>query len=335
MAVAQDAPPVTGPPSRGSLQGSPRGRRADPAFKWLVTGCGATVLLILAWMLGSTTLDSLPIFQKEGLRFFYGTDWDPGSSRSEITGTYQAGEFLWGTFYTAVLALVFAVPLAIGIALYLTQIASPKVRKPLTYAVDLLAGIPSVVYGLWGIIFLLPVLRPFMYFIADTLGQILPFLFGEPVQVRNIGLASIVLGIMVLPIISAVSREVIATVPQDEKMAAYGMGATRWEVMREVILPRARPGIIGATMLGLGRALGETIAVVLLIGGSASLSTNLFGTGQTIAGQIAIQYRESAPEAVQGLIALGVALFLLTVVVNVAARLIVARMGEITGDAAL
>lgn len=331
MAVAEPQAPI----GRGSLRASGSGRYADRAFKLLATSCGAAVLGVLAWMIISTSIDAWPVFQKEGLGFFFGNEWRPGQSRTEITGTYQARDFLWGTLYTSIIAVTFALPLAVGIALYLTEVAQGRAKTWLTNAVDLLAGVPSVVYGLWGIIFLLPALRPVMFFIADTLGRVIPPVFGGPVQVRNYWLAGIVLGIMILPIISAVSREVIATVPVDERMAAFGMGATRWEVMKQVVLPRARPGIIGATMLGLGRALGETIAVLLLIGGSARLDVKIFGPGQTIAGQIASQFRESSPEGIQGLVALGVALFLLTIIVNMAARLVVSRLGHVTGDAAL
>lgn len=316
------------------LTGSARGRLADPAFKLIVMASGLLVLGVLAWMIGSTTSRAWPIFQQEGLGFFFGTEWSPGDSRQEITGTYQAAEFLYGTIVTSVLALLLAVPLAVAIALYLTQLAPARIREPLTYAVDLLAAVPSVVYGLWGILFLVPVLQPVMYALNDTLGRVIPF-FGGTVQVRNFWIASLVLAIMILPIISAVSREVISAVPEDERLAAYGLGATRWEVMRHVILPRCRPGIIGASMLGLGRALGETIAVLLLIGGSAKITTEVFNTGNTVAAQIASKWKEAAPEAQLGLIALGVALFLLTIIVNVTARVIVSRMGHVTGDAAL
>ncbi len=317
-----------------SLSGG-RGRHADTAFRWVATLGGASVLALLAWMILSTSADAWPVLRKEGLGFLLGDVWQPGSSRTEITGTYQARSFLWGTVYTSAIALVLAVPLAVGVALYLSELAPPRVRALLTNLVDLLAGIPSIVYGLWGVIFLLPLLRPVMQLLADTAGRVLPWLFGGPVQVRSYWLAGVVLGIMILPIISAVSREVIAGVPVEERHAAYGLGATRWEVIRHVVLPRARAGIIGATMLGLGRALGETIAVMLLIGGSANLDTRLFGPGQTIAGQIASQFRESSPEAISGLVALGVALFGLTVLVNVGARAIVARTGRIPGGSAL
>lgn len=331
--MTQTAPPLDPDPVQG-LRAGRRGRMADPAFRWFVATNGVLVLVILAWMISATGADAWPVFASEGLDFLTGTDWDPGSAREGITGSYQILAFLWGTIITSTIAIVIAVPMAVAIALYLTQLASPRVRRPLTYAVDLLAAVPSIVYGLWAILFLIPVvLIPFMTFVSDTLGFI-P-LFEGPVRVRNVWVAGLVLGIMILPIISAITREVFATVPDDERFAAYGLGATRWEVMRQVVLPRCRPGIIGATMLGLGRALGETIAVALVIGGSAQISMQLFDTGQSVAAQIAIQWKEAAPEAQLGLIAMGVALFVLTVIVNVAARLVVSRMGRITGDAAL
>ncbi len=335
MATTTKKPSLEGPEPFRRLRSNARGRLADPFFKWLITGSGVMVLIILAAMIGSTTVDSWPIFAKEGLSFFYDTDWDPGNSRSgEVEGTYGALEFIWGTLLTSLLAILFAVPLAIGIALYLTQLARPSIRRPLTYAVDLLAAVPSVVYGLWGALFLVPLLIPFMQFVAGTAGQVLPFLSG-PVTVRNLFVAALILGIMILPIISAVIREVFATVPDDERFAAFGLGATRWEVMWRIVVSRCRPGIIGATMLGLGRALGETIAVLLVIGGNARLGFELFNTNQTMAAEIAAAFKEASPEHIKGLIALGVALFLITIIVNITARLVVSRMGHVTGDAAL
>jgi len=301
-----------------------------------MTLCGAAVLLVLAWMIGSTTSDAWPILQQEGLGLFTSSEWQPGSSRdpANIEGSYGGLEFFYGTIVSSLLAMAMAIPLAVGIALYLTQLAPRRLRTPLTYTVDLLAAIPSVVYGLWGSLFLVPLLIPVMTFVADTLGGILPFL-GPPVRVRNLFMASLVLAIMVLPITSAVIREVMATVPRDERWAAFGLGATRWEVVRKVVLPRARAGIIGGSMLGLGRALGETIAVLLIIGGNARLEFRLFDTQQTVAAQIAAAFKEASPEHIRGLIALGVGLFVLTILVNVAARLIVNRFGQVTGDAAL
>lgn len=323
-----------GPPPPGGGSSSLRAgwvaRRSDPAFRVLALACGTTVLVVLGWMVLATTLDAWPVLAKEGLAFFYGSEWDPGTSRSEITGSYQVGPFLWGTLFTSLIAVGFALPPAVGIALYLTQQAHPLLRRPLTYAVDLLAAVPSVVYGLWGSLWLIEFVHPVVGPIAAQIPVI-----GEVVRVRNVLYAGVVLGIMILPIISAVAREVIATVPDEERNAAFGLGATRWEMIREVILPRSRPGIVGATMLGLGRALGETIAVLLIIGGQARFGFELFNTNQTIAAEIASAWKEAAPEHQLGLIAAGVALFLLTVVVNLAARFAVSRMGRVTGDAAL
>lgn len=324
---------VTSPPR---LQGSRRAQLADPAFRWFMTLCGTGVLLVLAWMIVSTTTDAWPVLRQEGLGLFTSAEWDPGKSRdpANIEGSYGGLEFFFGTVISSLLAMALAVPLAVGIALYLTQLAPVRVRGPLTYAVDLLAAVPSVVYGLWGSLFLVPVFIPVMTFIAETLGTVVPFL-GPPVRVRNLFMASLVLAIMILPIASAVIREVMTTVPRDERWAAFGLGATRWEVVREVVLPRARAGIIGGSMLGLGRALGETIAVLLIIGGNARLDLKLFDTQQTVAAQIAAAFGEASPEHIRGLIALGVGLFLITIAVNVVARLIINRFGQVTGDAAL
>lgn len=322
-------------PTTPDLQGSGWGRTVDPAFRWLMTACGAGVLLVLAWMIASTTADAWPILRQEGLDLFFSSEWDPGSSRdpANIEGSYGGLEFFFGTVVSSVLAMLFAVPLAVGIALYLTQLAPARIRKPLTYTVDLLAAVPSVIYGLWGSLFLVPRLLPAMNWTLEHFG-FLPFL-GDRVTVRNLFVASLVLGIMILPIISAVAREVMATVPRDERWAAFGLGATRWEVMRSVVLPRARGGIVAGSMLGLGRALGETIAVLLIIGGNPRLTLALFDTQQTVAAQIASAFAEASPEHIRGLIALGVGLFVITIAINVLARIVIRRFGRVTGDAAL
>lgn len=322
-------------PRRSSLRGSRRGRAADPVFRWAMAGCGVGVLLVLAWMITATTTDAWPILRQEGLNLFFSADWDPGGSRdpANIEGSYGGLKFFFGTVVSSVLAMLLAVPLAVGIALYLTQLAPKRIRKPLTYTVDLLAAVPSVVYGLWGSLFLVPALLPAMYWVQENLG-FLPFL-GDRVTVRNLFVASLVLGIMILPITSAIIREVMATVPRDERWAAFGLGATRWEVMRSVVLPRARGGIVAGSMLGLGRALGETIAVLLIIGGNPRLRVALFDTQQTVAAQIASSFAEASPEHIRGLIALGVGLFVITIAINVLARIVVRRFGMVTGDAAL
>lgn len=312
-----------------------RGRLADSGFRWVTAGAGVGVLVILAWMILSTAIASWPVFQKEGLSFFTSDVWQPGSSRIEITGEYGAAAFIFGTVVTAIIGIVIAVPLATGISLFLTEIARPALRRPLTYTIDLLAIIPSVVIGLWAVNFFVPALVfPVMDWMAATIGQVIP-LFAPPAVVRSIFAAGVVLSLMILPIITAIMREVFASTPVDERNAAFGMGATQWEVMRKVVVPRGRPGMIGATMLGLGRALGETIAVLLVIGGSPRIGIELFRPGQSIAGQIASTFGEASPEGVSALIALGVALFVITIIINMSARFVIWRIGRISGDAAL
>lgn len=309
---------------------------ADRWFRWILAAAGASVLVILATMLLFTVIDAWPVFRHEGWSFVFGSTWDPGISRTEITGEYGALAFIVGTLLTSAIALVIAVPLSIGTALYLTHAAPRGVRKPLTYAVELLAAVPSVVYGLWGLLFFVPVvLRPAMDFISGSLGGFIPFL-APPVVTYNYFAAGVVLAIMVLPIVTAVTREVMAKTPSSEIGAAYALGATRWEMMRFVVLHRARPGIIGATMLGLGRALGETIAVAMLIGGSKQIGDSIFLGGQSMAGIIAVTFQEAAPENVKALIGVGVVLFVITIIVNMAARGIVFLTGgHVAGDAAL
>jgi phosphate transport system permease protein len=308
----------------------------DAWFQRGLALAGLSVLIILAAMLISTTMNAWPVFMHSGWSFITSSDWDPGTSRTEITGEYGALSFIVGTLITSGIALVIAVPLAIGCGLYLTNIARPGIRRPLSYAIDLLAAVPSVVYGLWGLLFFVPIfIRPVLKLIADTVGEVVPFL-GGPVVTYNYAAAGIVLAIMVLPIITAVTREVMSNTPVAEIQGAYALGSTRWEMMRDIVLPRARPGIIGATMLGLGRALGETVAVAMLIGGSQRMPTTIFMGGQSMAGIIAITFQEAAPENIKALLGVGVVLFLITVIVNITARLVIwATGGRVVGDAAV
>ena len=309
---------------------------ADVWFRRALALAGASVLIILAAMLISTTMNAWPVFVHSGWSFITSADWDPGISRTEITGSYGALSFILGTLITSGIALLIAIPLAIGCGLYLTNIAPPTIRNPLTYAIDLLAAVPSVVYGLWGLLFFVPIfVRPVLKFISDTFGEVVPFLSG-PVVTYNYATAGIVLAIMVLPIITAVTREVMSNTPVAEIHGAYALGSTRWEMMRDIVMPRARPGIIGATMLGLGRALGETVAVAMLIGGSQRMPTTLFQGGQSMAGVIAITFQEASPENIKALLGVGVVLFVITVIVNMAARLVIwATGGRVAGDAAV
>jgi phosphate transport system permease protein len=331
---AREAPQAPEDSRRGTLS-SGKGRLADPIFKWAVAACGAIVLVILALMVLRTTSEAWPVFVKEGFfGFLLGESWHSGNSRSEITGTYGAWPFIYGTLVTATIAIVIALPLAIMVAVYLTHLAPRRLAKPLSYTVELLAAVPSVIFGLWGLHWFLPnVLRPFFDWLEGAMGWF--FLFEGPV--RGVGYlpAGIVLAIMILPIMTALIREVVVVQPIEQQMAAYALGSTRWEVITKVILPASFSGIVAAAMLGLGRALGETIAVLMLIGGTQGWSGSLFGTGSSMASHIAATFGEASPEVRTALMAIGVALFLVTMIINVLARVIVWRLGQFTGDSAV
>jgi phosphate transport system permease protein len=322
-----------------SLRATGSSRWADPIFRIVAVSSGISVLLVLGLMIGSTTRDAWPVFQYQGfIDFFVSDEWRAGSSRNEFTGEYGAFSFIWGTLYTSLIAIVIALPLALAVSLYINRLAAKRLMRPLTYTVELLAAIPSVVYGLWGLLFFAPVfLRPVTDTLESVLGgvPVVGTLFAGPVFGVNYFVAGNVLAIMILPIITAIAREVMAQTPEDQIQAAYAMGATDWEVMRKVILRRAFPGIVGASMLGLGRALGETIAVAMLVGGSQRWGLSLFFAGDSMAGHIANTFADAAPETVNALIAVGVGLFVVTIIVNVLARLLVWRIGRVAGDASL
>jgi phosphate transport system permease protein len=327
---------TTPPPT---LQASGPGRWGDPLFKWLAISAGVSVLAILGLMIGSTTADAWPVFQYQGLLdFFTNDEWRAGFSRNEFTGEYGAFSFIYGTLLVSTIAIALAVPMALAVSLTITRLVPRRLKGPLAYSVELLAAVPSVVYGLWGLLYFVPrFLRPVMDAMSATFAPIplVGTFFEGPVFSTNYFAAGTVLAIMILPIITAISREVIAQIPKDQVQAAYGLGATDWEVMRKVILRRSFPGIVGATMLGLGRALGETIAVAMLIGGSQRWGLSIFFGGDAMAAHIANTFQDAAPETVQALIAIGVGLFVITVIVNVLARLLVWRIGRVAGDAAL
>jgi len=309
-------------------------------FSGIAVTAGISVLVILALMIGITTSDAWPAFQYQGItQFFISDEWRSGFSVNpgEFTGEYGAFSFIYGTLITSALAVVIALPLALGVALYITQVAPRRLRNTLSYAVELLAAIPSVVYGLWGLLYFAPrVLRPTMEFLTVLAPiPLLGKLFEGPVVTTSYFSAGVVLAIMILPIITAITREVMAQTPRDQIDAAYGMGATDLEVMRKVILRVSFPGIVGGTMLGLGRAIGETIAVAMLIGGSQRWGVSLFFGGDALSAHIANTFQDASPETLTALIGIGVVLFVITIIVNMLARLLVWRIGRIAGDASL
>jgi phosphate transport system permease protein len=281
---------------------------------------GASALLLaLALMVVRFLQLSWPVWKAHGLGWVVGTHWAPAE------GIFGALPFVYGTVITSVIALVIGTPIALGTALFVSEIAPAKIRRPISDLIDLLAAVPSVIYGLWGIIVVLPLLQPVEQFLADSLGRVIPIFAGPP-SGTSFFAAGVVLAIMIVPTISAVTREVFVTVPQDVREAAYALGATRWEVIRYGVLPPARAGIVGAVILGLGRALGETVAVLLLIGQIPSISKSIFSGGYSMASVIANEFGQSQePLHLQALIAIGLVLFVVTVLMNIFARLLVGR----------
>jgi phosphate transport system permease protein len=315
--------------SPSGLQAQGFGRYADRLFRWLLLLGGLSVLVILAAMVLRTVSDAMPVFRYQGFfTFLFGTEWRAGFNRNEFSGLYGAWPFIFGTLFTSAIAVSIALPLAIAVSLYINFYAPRRIRTAMSYSVEILAAVPSIIFGLWGLLWFVPnVLHPFTRWVADTAGQVIPWLSG-PVPNTNYFHASVVLGIMILPIITAITREVMATTPPDEIQAGYGLGATKQEVLAQVVLPRSFGGIIGATMLGLGRALGETIAVLMLIGSSQQVGDHLFSTGDTLAAHIAATFQDASPETLTALLGIGVVLFIVTMFVNVIARVIVWRFAR-------
>jgi phosphate transport system permease protein len=289
-------------------------------FRWLCLGAGLLVLVVLGLILASTSNEAMPAFREEGFRFLTSDRWDPA------TGNFGALPFIYGTLVVATIALIIAVPVSIGLALFIVEIAPKKLRNPVVYLIDLLAAVPSVVYGLWGILVFGPAIANVYDDVSRTfdgtplLGTLLHGSSG-----RSFMTAGIILAIMITPIVTSISKEVFATVPQDQKEAALGLGATRFEMIRGAVFPYSRTGLVGAVMLGLGRAMGETIAVALVIGSSPAIRANLFETGDAMAAVVANQFGEAGGTHRAALIGLGVVLFVMTVIVNVLARKITSR----------
>ncbi len=278
------------------------------------------MIALIAYFFVKLIVESEPVFQKVGvLNFLFTSDWVPSK------GLYGAVPLIAGTLITAAIALLLGVPVAVATALYITELCPRRIRSPLTVLVELLAAVPSVVYGLWGFFFLIPKLQPAERWFADTFSFV-PFVGGS-ITGPNYFIAGLILAIMILPITSAISREVISTVPREHKEAALALGATRWEMIRMAVIPYARGGIAGGAMLGLGRAIGETIAVTIVIGNAPTVGHSIFQQGYTLAAVIANEFGEAASDPTHraALIAAGLVLFVLTLVVNAIARAFVLR----------
>jgi phosphate ABC transporter permease protein PstC len=293
-------------------------RFADPAFRWLLTILAGLILAIIAFFFAFLIEKARPALAHQGIvDFVFMNDWNPGL---EVFGAWP---MVLGTLITAATALVIGVPIAVMTAIFIVEFAPLRLAGPVTILVELLAAVPSVVYGLWGFFVVIPELMPVQQWLSDTFA-FLPFV-GGTVAGPSYFIAGLILAIMILPIVCAISREVIQTVPAEHKEAALALGATRWEMIKVAVLPYSRPGIVGASMLGLGRAVGETIAVVLVIGNSPIVGESLFSHGYTLAAVIASEFGEATPLHSGALIACGLLLFVITLLINGAARTLVVR----------
>ena len=307
-----------------------RDARADRGFRWLVTGAGLFVLVALAAAAFSMLWGGRAAFQEFGLSFLWSDVWDP------VGQQFGALVSIYGTVVTALIAMIIAVPISFGIAMFLTEIAPKWMRGTIGAAIELLAGIPSIIYGMWGLFVLVPVLSEHVYPWIDThMGQwpLVGALFAGPPIGLGMLTAGIVLAIMVIPFISSVMREVFLTVPGRLKESSYALGSTKWEVVWDVVLPYTRSAVIGGIFLGLGRALGETMAVTFVLGNAHELTASLLMPGNSIAATIANEFSEADSEMYRSsLIALGFVLFLVTFVVLSIARLMLRQLAKREGN---
>ncbi len=313
-------PPSPLPPTIPSKakRGLTPGVIADYTFTGALTFAALLVLASAVVMAGTLIIQAWPSLQRFGLGFLASSTWNP------VTGHYGALIYIFGTLASSLLALLVAAPVSLAVAIYLTELAPPQARSIMSLLVELLAAIPSIVYGLWAIFVLTPLVRDLEVWLGAHLGLI-PLFSGPPLGLGLLD-AVLVLTVMIVPTITAISREVLRAVPPDQRAASLALGATQWETIYHVVLVYARAGIIGAIVLGLGRAVGETMAVTMVIGNGRNLSLSLFQTTDTLASVIANQFAEAAdPLYTSSLLELGLLLFLLSVLLNAGARLLVWR----------
>ena len=317
--ASADPVAAPGPPSpiRQYLNTCSNGGFADKSFAMLMLICALSIFAIVLFILTILIVRSKLSLAQFGFGFFMRSAWDP------VSGDFGALPFIFGTLATSLLALAMAVPLALGVAIFLSELCPAKLRAPISFLTELLAAIPSVVYGLWAVFVLVPIMR-------DQMGPLLVKYLGWTgfFDGYNFGVglltASIILAIMILPIISSITRDIMQAVPTSQREAVLALGATRWEMIRTGVLRNARIGIVGAVILGLGRALGETMAVTMVIGNHPAISKSLFAPGYTLASVIANEFSEATGDLyLSALIEIGLALFLVTIVVNAIARALV------------
>ena len=319
--AAQVRGPVTPSPIRDFLQKRGSGRIADDAFSGVMLVCACSIFAIVLFIVSILVLRSKLSMAAFGMKFFSSSEWDP------VSGLFGALPFIYGTLATSFLALLMAVPLALGVAVFLTELCPKALRSPISFLTELLAAIPSVVYGLWAVFVLVPLMR-------DMIGPFLVKYFGWTglFEGPNFGVglltAGIILAIMILPIISSLTRDIMLSVPNHQREAMLALGATRWEMIRTGVLRNARIGIVGAVILGLGRALGETMAVTMVIGNVPAIHASLLSPGYTIAAVIANEFTEATEDLyLHALIEMALVLFVVTMIVNAAARLLMLTAG--------
>ncbi|MGI4757484.1 MAG: phosphate ABC transporter permease subunit PstC [Janthinobacterium lividum] len=312
----QDAPQAISA-VRSFLMGRSSGKKLDLLFYGLMILCAVSIFAIVLAIIFVLFKNSALSRHQFGFSFFKGTEWDP------VAGSFGAWPFIVGTLLSSLIALVIAVPLALGVAIFVTELCPKSLQGPISFLTELLAAIPSVVYGLWGIFVLVPIVR-------DQVGPLLTKYLGWTGLFNgiNIGVglltAGIILAIMILPVISSLTRDVMRAVPTSQREAVLALGATRWEMIRMGVLRNARIGIVGSIILGLGRALGETMAVTMLIGNRAEVPHSLFSPAHTLASVIANEFSEATGDLyLSSLIEIGLALFAVTIVVNAIARLLI------------
>jgi len=294
--------------------------RGDRVFKWLTFACSALVPLVMLAIGLELLLSSVPALKQFGWRFFFSQEWNP------VLQEFGAASSIFGTLISTLIAMAIAVPLSLAIALFLVELAPPRVSRVVGTMIELLAAIPSIIFGMWGLFVFAPFMANYVQpFLGSALG-FLPLFTGPPLGIGILS-AGIILAFMVLPFVSAVTRDVFALVPPVVKESAFGMGATTWEVTYKVTIPYGLVGIIGAIFLGLGRALGETMAVTFVIGNAHRISASLFSPGNTIASTLANEFSEATePLYVSSLVALGLVLYLITYLVQVVSQMLLKRM---------
>ena len=323
-------PPVRRAPEtgrgRGILPSRSRGNLADQVYALLLRAFGLVLPVLFLFIVLQIGKAAWPSVQAFGAGFITSTEWNPVIQR------FGALPFIFGTVVSSFLALLIAVPLAIGLAIFLTELAPRWLAAPISFATELLAAIPSVVYGLWGIFVLVPFLRTTIQEpLVARFGDSIP-LFSGPAYGSSMMAAAVILSIMIVPFISAVTREVLLAVPRDQREAALALGATRWEMTWQVALPYALPGIIGGAILGLGRALGETMAITMVIGNRPQIASSLFAPGYTMASVMANEFTEATGELyLAALMEVALLLFGITIAVNMVAQLLVWRVARKSG----